>query len=238
MTESAIERSAVIEADETTRARVQGRAWKEHGNALFMTGRLADALAAAAKAQSILSNHPALASERTAALLLTALVTNELGDRTGALSLLDECADAFEAQGDRARKLMALEIRAITLFDLKQYDDAFVTLQQARRLAEELRLEADIARIDHNIARSLMELGQLNEARRHIERAERRFVELGMETELLRARWSKTKMMEKTGKLGEALIELERLKPELARRGMDSVRNRVEQDIAELKGAA
>jgi tetratricopeptide (TPR) repeat protein len=238
LTGSAIERSARIEADETTRARVQGRAWKEHGNALFMTGRLAEALAAAAKAQSILSNHSTLASERAAALLLTALVTNELGDRTGALALLDECADAFEAQGDRARKLMALEIRAITLFDLQQFEHALATLQEARKLAEQLCFEADIARIDHNIARSLMELGQFGEARRHIERAERCFADLGMETELLRARWSKTKMMKKTGQAGEALIELERLKPEFEQRGMDSVRNRVEQDIAELKGAA
>jgi hypothetical protein len=101
-----------------------------------------------------------------------------------------------------------------------------------------LCFEADIARIDHNIARSLLELGQLGDARRHFERAERRFVDLGMETELLRARWSRTKMMSKTGKPDEALVELERIEPELARRGMNGVRNRVEQDIAELKGAA
>src|SRR5260221_9402791 len=55
ITESAIQRSSNIYGYDASRVHVRGRAWKEHGNALFMTGRLDEALAAASKAQKIFS---------------------------------------------------------------------------------------------------------------------------------------------------------------------------------------
>jgi tetratricopeptide (TPR) repeat protein len=238
LTELAVERSAIIPVDDTTRARVQGRAWKEHGNALFMTGRLADASAAAARAATIFSNYPALAGERTAAMLLMALVANALGNSNHALSLLDECAVAFEAQGERFKRLTSLEIRAITLFDLGQFGNALQTLQAARLQADALRLEAEIARVEHNIARCLIKMDRLEEAQAIIERAEMRFASLGMDTEVLRSHWCKAELMKKKGNSREALIELERLKPEFKRRGMSRNYHQVEQDIAELRGAA
>src|SRR5262249_49537691 len=79
LTEEAVRRSSDLEGDDVTRVSLRGRAWKEHGNALLMTGRLVEAAEAAKKAQEILSADPVLEVERAAATLLMSLIASRLG---------------------------------------------------------------------------------------------------------------------------------------------------------------
>jgi tetratricopeptide (TPR) repeat protein len=220
ITIAAMEQSSRIYGHDTSRVHVRGRALKEHGNALFMTGKLREALAAATKAQEIFGEDPALGADRAAATLLMALVSNELKDHNRALSLLDECASVFELQADHPKGLVALEIRATTLFDLERFEDALATFQTARSGAEESGWQVEIARIDLNIARCLVNLDRLEEATSYLERAERSFAALGMQTEILRARWCRAEMMDRSGMREEALMELKLLQPEFAQRGL------------------
>lgn len=238
ITEWATQWSSRIDGDDVTRARLQGRAWKEHGNALFMTGRLTEALEAATKAREIFSGDPALVVERASATLLMSLIASRAGDRGAALELLDECAAVFRSHGEEAKRLMALEVRAIILYDLKQYADALQTLRTAHSEVEKMGLEPELARIENNAAHCLLELGELDEAKRWGERAKERFATLGMESEVLRPRWAFIKIAAKTGKERDAIEDLERLKPEFKRRGMNGDAEIVDHDIAELKGAA
>jgi tetratricopeptide (TPR) repeat protein len=238
ITERATRWSSQIDSDNLTRTRLRARAWKEHGNALFMTGRLPEALEAATKAQGIFSGDPALAVERASATLLMSLIASRAGDRGVALQLLDECAAVFHSHGEQAKRLMALEVRAIILFDLKQFQDALQTLRTAHSEAETMGLEPELARIENNAARCLLKLGELAEASRWAERAEKRFATLGMDSEVLRTRWTIKLIAAKSRKGRKAIKELQRLKPEFKRRGMNGDAAILDQDIAELERAA
>jgi tetratricopeptide (TPR) repeat protein len=215
-----------------------GRAWKEHGTALYMAGRYEEALQASERAGTILANDPALAADRGTALLLTALVKNALLQREAALALLDECAAIFAAHHQIDRSLKALELRGIVLFDLGRDQEALATFHQALAQAEALGNERELARIENNIGRCALKAGNFAEAMRYVQRAAFRFKELGMDAECTRAFWCRAKIDQAQGRTDEALAELGRVIQEFKKLGMYSMAEKVMIERDELARAA
>lgn len=227
-----------IEGPASRPASLCGRAWKEHGTALYMAGRYAEALQASGRAGTILANDPALAADRGTALLLTALVKNALFEREAALALLDECAAIFAAHRQIDRSLKALELRGIVLFDLGRDQEALATFQHALTQAEALGDERELARIENNIGRCALKAGNFAEAMRYVQQAAFRFQELGMDAECTRAFWCRAKIDQAQGRKDEALAELGRVIQEFKKLGMYSMADKVTVERDELARAA
>ncbi len=220
---------------------VHGRAWKEHGTALYMAGRLGEALEASQRARAIFEEDPQLVSDRASALLLTALVQNARKDNEAneaALVLLEECMSAFAACNDSRGMLKALELRGIVLFDLRRYSEAVSTLQHALTEVSKLGDERELARIENNIGRCALQAENHSEAMRYVQKAAFRFNELKMEAECARAWWCMARIHEALGEKTDALRGFQRVEKEFRKLGMTSMAEKASEDRTRLAGAA
>lgn len=199
---------------------LQGIAWKEHGNALFMLDRLDDALIAANRAVEILSVDPFHIAYRASARVLVALVYHAQQRNADAIPLLDEAIGVFAEHADARGYLAALQVKAIIALDDQEYENARDLYAAALDEAQRINDEREQARILHNLGLCTMRLGQLDIARDYMTDAFIGFSRLKMDGELQRAVWVTAVIERERGDLDVALGALHAIYARFLERGM------------------
>lgn len=165
---------------------LQGFAWKEHANALFISEKPIEAAQAAATAIAIFSTHPAMQLHEATAKLVRAHALHITGNTTEALDLIFECIRVFNASAESRKLMNALEICGGILIDLEAYDKAADAYLVALDTAEYLHDDRAIARTTSGLGQGALYLGNLEEAERYLQRAFVMFGKQKMSTEILR----------------------------------------------------
>lgn len=199
---------------------LRGRAWKEHGNALRSLGRLHGALAAAELAVAILSSNSALVVERTAALVLKAFITHQLGRAKEAAALLRECDAVFQRFDEKRRSLQVTIMEGTFLFDAGEVSAARTAFLGAKAVAEQLGDERELARVHNNLGQCEARLLNHAEALHHLRAALAGFDKLRMTAERQRVFWIFARMLRDAGEFTIAVTHLLQVRRELLERGM------------------
>jgi tetratricopeptide (TPR) repeat protein len=200
---------------------LRGLSWKEHANALFMNERYEEAEQAAERAGTIFGSEPALIVDMASATLLRAMSLHELGETVVALKLVLSCVHVFGAHAQPRKFLVALQVCAGFLFDLKEYVAARDTYRVALRIAEkQLHDRREIARTLNNIGQCSVFIGDLEEAEEALQGAFHLFHEEQMDTEMLRAVVGLARVARKQKKFKRALKALHSAYVDLLDRGL------------------
>lgn len=216
----------VPESPAFLRPQLEGTAWKEHGNALYVAGdRNDDALAAASRAAEILASEEVLAVDHASALLLIALVESSSNHLPEAEAALAKSIPVFAEHGEARRYLDAIQIHAVIAL---ARDDVPAARDWYRRAYEEAnRLEDDHerARIVHNLACCALLMDDLDTANEYLSRGLSEMTRLHMTGEIQRAVANIAGLERKRGDLDKAVRSLCSVYPKLLDRGL--VRNAV-----------
>jgi len=203
------------------RPQLEGTAWKEHGNALYMAGdRNDDALAAASRAAAILSSEDVLTVDHASALLLIALVESGRNHFQEAETALTESIAIFAEHGETRRYLDAIQTHAVIALaqdDVPRARDWYV-----RAYEEAFRLEDDheCARIIHNLGYCALRLDDLDTANDYLARGLSEMTRLRMSGEIERAISNIAGLERQRGHLDKAVISLCSVYPKLLDRGL------------------
>ncbi|HJQ36427.1 MAG TPA: tetratricopeptide repeat protein [Thermoanaerobaculia bacterium] len=194
-----------------------GRAWKEHGNALYQLGSWKAALEAAQLAVHVLESDRPFAVEYGAAISLEALALQQLGKVDDALERLRECRAIFEAQGETTRVLHTRLIEAGIAFERGQY-------AQARDLylaiEPELADNRELASVHNNLGQCAAMLGDFEESVDYLRRAVNAFDREQMVDKRPRVWFGFGRLLARTGRRDEAMAIFENLRGDLLRRGL------------------
>jgi tetratricopeptide (TPR) repeat protein len=200
--------------------RLQGTAWKEHGNALFMLERLEDASAATDHAIAAFTGDPLLVLDLGGALVLKALVLRQQGQIAEALPLLDEGIRIFADHADVRGYVSALQVRAMIAIDEQDLARARDLYFAAYDEAERSGNERECARILHNVALCAFRMGDLDLASDYLSRAFVGFARERMDGELQRSIWLTASVARERGDLDDALRALHMVYARFLERGM------------------
>jgi len=203
------------------RPQLEGTAWKEHGNALYMAGNRNDeALAAASRAAAILSSEDVLIVDYASALLLIALVESSSNHFREAEAALAKSIPVFAEHGEARRYLDAIQTHA--MIALAQDEVARARDWYLRAYEEAFRLEDDheCARIIHNLGHCALRLDDLDTANDYLARGLSEMTRLRMTGEIERAISNIAGLERKRGHLDKAVIALCNAYPKLLDRGL------------------
>jgi len=199
---------------------LQGTAWKEHANALFMLTRLDDALDAANRAVSIFSHDPFHVVYRASARVVVALVKHGLHRNEEAIPILEEAIGVFAEHSDTRGYIAALQVRAMIALAQHSYTEALDLYLAAYREAERSGDKRERSRILNNLALCEMRLGQLDFASAYMAEAYLGFTRERMDGELQRAIWLTAAIERERGDLDAALRALHGVYARFLERGM------------------
>ena len=203
------------------RPQLEGTAWKEYGNALYMAGdRNDDALAAASRAAAILSSEDVLVVDYASALLLIALIESSSNHFLEAEAALAKSIPVFAEHGEARRYLDAIQTHAVIA--LAQDDVPRARDWYLRAYEESFRLEDDheCARIIHNLGYCALRLDDLDTANDYLARGLSEMTRLRMTGEIERAISNIAGLERKRGHLDKAVIALCGVYPKLLDRGL------------------
>ncbi len=201
-------------------AQLEGTAWKEHGNALFMLSRLPDALVAAERAVDVFSAYEVLAVERARARVLVALIMQAQGDLDAADRLVGQSIQVFAEHGQARPYLSALQTQAIIALSRNDALRARELYRCAYDEADRLDDDRERSRIQNNLARIALYLHDLDAATDHLDRAFLGFSRNQMFGELSRSIRNAGLLAMEQGKFAEALTALHGTYARFLDRGM------------------
>jgi tetratricopeptide (TPR) repeat protein len=203
------------------RPQLEGTAWKEHGNALYMAGdRADDAFEAAARAARILSSEDVLAVDHASALLLLALIESARGHFREAETAVAQSIAVFAEHGETRRYLDAIQTQA--MIALQQDDVAGAREWYVRAYEEADRLDDDRerARILNNLGYCALRVNDLGTAHECLSRALSEMTRLRLSGEIQRTVWNIAGLERKRGELDTAVSALCSVYPKLLDRGL------------------
>jgi tetratricopeptide (TPR) repeat protein len=199
---------------------LQGRAWKEYGNALYTMGYFPDAYRAASRAVKIFGRESALLVERTAALMLQGMTAHRLERTAEATSILRECSATFLRLGEERRSLQVAIMEAALLYDANEVAAARGAFLVARATAERLGEQRELARVLNNLGQCDVRLGDVDAATRHLRAALDLFEQEGMTAERQRVFWILARIQREHGRIQDAVAQFLQVRRELVSRGM------------------
>jgi tetratricopeptide (TPR) repeat protein len=199
---------------------LQGTAWKEHGNALFMLSRLDEALNAANRAVEIFSADPFHVAYRASALVLVALILHALGRNEEAAAVIEEARPVLAEHHDAVGHLASTQVGAMIVFDEEHYQDAYDLYLRALDEAVHIGDEREQARIHQNLGACALRMGQIGVASDHLDQAFLGFTRQRMHGELQRAIWLTASIARERNSLPEALFALHNVHARFLERGM------------------
>ncbi|HXH37310.1 MAG TPA: tetratricopeptide repeat protein, partial [Thermoanaerobaculia bacterium] len=203
------------------RPQLEGTAWKEHGNALYMAGNRHDeALEAAARAAEILSSETVLAVDRGTALVLVALVESGQGRFREAEAALEQSIAIFAEHGETRRYLDAIQTHAIIALAQEDVPRARDWYIRAYEEADRLDDDRERARIIHNLGHCALLMNDLDTANEYLSRALSEMTRLRMTGEIERAISNIAGLERQRGHLDKAVIALCGAYPKLLDRGL------------------
>jgi tetratricopeptide (TPR) repeat protein len=202
------------------RALLIGRAWKEHGNALCVAGKLRGAVIAARRAERALSHHELLVAERTSARFLQAKLKHQQGDDDSVRALLAECRQVFETLGDAQRAMHVANMEAVILVRAGAYEEAWNILQGAQSTAKRLHDERELGRICNNLGQCAIHLGRVKDSIVFLRTARSLFEKHDMLAERSRIFWGYARLLIQLGELDCAVEQLRKIRQEFLERGM------------------
>ncbi|HEX9668282.1 MAG TPA: hypothetical protein VGC93_02250 [Thermoanaerobaculia bacterium] len=179
-------------------ASLEGRAWAYRGNALRLTGALAAAEEALARAQPLIEDGSGDPLERAELHALRAALAADRGRPAAALSLFDRAAQLYRALGERhALGRTLLEKSAVPAPALAE-EARLALLREGRGLRDE-RLEPRLAAASHHrLVAGLLEAGRAGEALLTLQKARLLDRKQGDQAGLLR-------LLRLEGKIAESL---------------------------------
>jgi tetratricopeptide (TPR) repeat protein len=211
----------VPESPKFLRPQLEGTAWKEHGNALYMAGnRHDDALEAAVRAAEILSSEEVLTVDHASALVLIALIESARKHFREAEATLTESIAIFAEHGETRRYLDAIQTHAIIVLaqeDVPRARDWFISAYEE---ADRLDDDRERARIIHNLGYCALLMNDLDTANDYLARGLSEMTRLRMTGEIERAISNVAGLERKRGHLDKAVISLCSAYPKLLDRGL------------------
>jgi tetratricopeptide (TPR) repeat protein len=211
----------VPESPAFLRPQLEGTAWKEHGNALYMAGnRHDDAIEAASRAAALLSSDDVLIVDYGSALLLIALIESARKHFREAEAALEQSIVIFAEHGETRRYLDAIQTHgmiALAQDDVPRARDWFMS---AYEKADRLEDDRERARIIHNLGHCALLMNDLDTANDYLSRALREMTQLRMTGEVERTISNIAAMERKRGHLDEAVIAFCGAYPKLLDRGL------------------
>jgi tetratricopeptide (TPR) repeat protein len=203
------------------RPQLEGAAWKEHGNALFMAGdRNDDALAAASRATEILSSEEVLTVDHASALLLIALVESNSDHFREAEAALAKSIPVFAEHGEARRYLDAIQIHAMIALAQDDVPRARDWYLRAHEEANRLEDDRERARSIHNLGCCALLMDDLDTANEYLARGLSEMTRLRMTGEIQRAISNIARLERKRGNLDKAVRSLCSAYPKLLDRGL------------------
>jgi hypothetical protein len=183
-------------------------------------GRFRAAWNATTRAIAILSTDGAFLVDRTAALVLRAMIGHHLGRTAEAVTLLRECGAAFQRFGEDRRALQVAILEAAIVYETGNIPAARSAFLAARATAERIGDQCELSRVRNNLGQCEARLGNYELALVHLRAAQHGFEQLGMTAERQRVFWIIARIRRDTGRLTEAVAQLLRVRRELFTRGM------------------
>ncbi len=202
------------------RPQLEGTAWKEHGNALFMLGRRDDALDAALRAAELFASSLVLQVDRGSALVLAALVLRADRRFADAEAALAESISIFAEHNEARRYVAAIQTQAMIALDQEDVPRARDRYLRAYEEADRLDDVRERTRILNNLGHCALRLHDLETATDHLSRALSEFTRLRMDGEVQRAVWGIASVERERGNLDAALVALCGAYPRLLDRGL------------------
>jgi tetratricopeptide (TPR) repeat protein len=203
------------------RPQLEGTAWKEHSNALYVTGNRHDeALEAAVRAAEIFSSEAVLAVDRGTVLVLVALVESGLARFREAEAALGKSIAIFAEHGESRRYLDAIQTHAVIAAqqeDIPRARDWYLTAYEE---ADRLDDDRERARIIHNLGCCALLMGDLDTANEYLSRGLSEMTRLRMTGEIQRAIANIASLERERGNLDKAVRALCGAYPKLLDRGL------------------
>jgi tetratricopeptide (TPR) repeat protein len=203
------------------RPQLDGTAWKEHGNALYMAGnRHDDAIEAASRAAALLSSDDVLIVDYGSALLLIALVEGARGHFQEAEAALQQSIAIFAEHGETRRYLDAIQTHAMIALAQDDVPRAREWYISAYEEADRLDDDPERARIIHNLGYCALRMNDLDTANDYLARGLSAMTRLRMTGEIERAISNIAGLERQRGHLDKAVISLCSAYPKLLDRGL------------------
>lgn len=216
------------------RGRLQGRAWKEHGNALRTLVDNHAALEAFRRAADLFRADPLARVEQVAAERGVALVLADLGQPHEALAILRAGAEELRLHRDRPGVVRSQLYEGAVLYHLLRYEEAAAVWERALETANELGDEKTAARLHNNLGSCARLLQDRAASIRHLLHAQTFFETHGMVTERGRAAEGLAELVADAGDVERAIAEMEAVRSAWLGQGLEMDAAGVELDIMEL----
>lgn len=227
---------AVVDAPSRVHhTQLRGLAWKEHGNACQLVGKLREALAAARRAVEVYGQSPALVFDQTKARLVVAKVLREMGETDEPMEIARSCIVTFRDFGDVGAMNMARMFEGGVLFSLKQFAQALALFTDVMEEAERSGDRVTLAQCLHCAANCARELGMLAAAHDLYPRALSHFEELNVQDDANCVRWGYALCLAAEGKVSAATSELFKVRAVFLHLGMNALAAGAALDIVRLK---
>jgi tetratricopeptide (TPR) repeat protein len=215
-------------------AQLRGAARREKAFALYYTGRTAEAMAEAERAEAELAKCVVGEYERARLGIVKSLIHRVLEQWTPAGDAAREAVRVFDRFDDLDRTVSARLAEVQVLFSMREFDRATAIL-----LAEEQRLRYSEhvqthARVLVNLGYAYWQRGKIAEALGAYDASSEILRAIGIETEALRARWGVATMLADAGQQEEALSRLREISEDFETRGMQIEAALARLGIAEL----
>jgi tetratricopeptide (TPR) repeat protein len=210
-----------------------GSAWKERANALRMMGDYTAAESAFDSAERAFRKTPYAESELARIQFGRATVLEKSEKLDRAMELALESAAAFEALGDRRRRIHSMIIVGGVRQKRSMYAEARKTFLDLIPEAEALRDEVLVGGLRSNAAWSAAEMGLLREAADDFNAALPIFLDRGISTQVVAIRWGLGHLLLIEGKLRETIEALRPVLEEAVRLEVHVMAAMIVLDIAE-----
>ena len=213
---------------------LRSRAHSILGNALRISGSLADATAHFAKAEEWLSIGTGEPCERARFLELKSYLAGESREFSKALSLLEETIRIYHAQGEHHRLGRTLIIKGHQLGEKGDVAGAVESLRQGLTKIDETQEPRLVLVAKHNLVRHLYQAGRYHQAIKLLPETRALHQQMGSEMDQVRFNWLEAMILRDSNELGPAEQILQEVKAFFVDRGVAHDSALVSLDLAAI----